>query len=98
MSGPFAVLGRTASGGGAGSGLSRAGSGSPGASPDAPSSCASTARPSAQLELVRWAARHPHLQRLALQLDAAALAADPGLATAVAEAKKLRPALHIALA
>lgn len=54
-----------------------------------------TCRPAAQLEVVRWAARQPHLLALYLQVSSAALAADLGLAAAVEEAARLRPALRI---
>ena len=83
------------SGSGSGSGSLDATAGAGGRSGSGDASCPSSARPSQQLAVVGWAARHPPLRRLALRADAAALAEDAGLAAALEAAAALRPSLHI---
>lgn len=63
--------------------------------------CPGSARPSQQLAVVGWAARHPPLRHLALKAagpKALGLGDDPGLAAALEEAAVLRPALRISFA
>lgn len=93
--GPFAQLERRRSGGGAprpAEGGSSSG-GNDGGSRDGKSG---PAKPSKQLAVVGWAARHPPLRHLLLQAGGAlALGEDPGLAAALEEAAVLRSALRI---
>lgn len=92
--GSFTHLPRTRSGSSGGTSACSTPRSTRGGSPTG-SGCAPASRPSAQLEVIRWAARQPHLRRLYLQLSRAALAEDPGLGAAVEEATCLRPGLRI---
>lgn len=63
--------------------------------------CPGSARPSQQLAVVGWAARHSPLRHLALKAlgpKAPGLGEDPGLAAALEEAALLRPTLRISFA